>query len=51
MNDEQITSVAYAFHLHAVGGSVAEANHFARRYGVAFRPDGSTGSPRPARLP
>ncbi|MFD8393941.1 DUF6417 family protein [Streptomyces sp. NPDC059680] len=36
LNEEQIASVAYAFYLYSVGGSVAEANRFAREYGVAF---------------
>ncbi|MFJ4585551.1 DUF6417 family protein [Streptomyces echinatus] len=37
LNEEQIRSVAYAFYLRSMGGSVAEANRFARQYGAAFR--------------
>ncbi|WP_181139555.1 DUF6417 family protein [Streptomyces sp. Ru71] len=39
----QLESVAYAFHLRALTGSVAEANQFARDYGVAFRRDPAIG--------
>jgi hypothetical protein len=48
---EQMESVAYAFYLRAMGGSVTEANRFARAYGVAFRPDRPTSSVRVTRLP
>ncbi|MBW8798170.1 MAG: hypothetical protein JF597_32665 [Streptomyces sp.] len=48
---EQITSLARAFYLRAMGGSAAEPNRFARRYGVAYRVHRSTGGPRLARLP
>ncbi|MFF9212900.1 MULTISPECIES: DUF6417 family protein [unclassified Streptomyces] len=41
----QIDSVAYAFYLRALSGSVAEANWFAREYGVTYRVDPSTGRP------
>ncbi|MGW0209779.1 DUF6417 family protein, partial [Streptomyces sp. NPDC003233] len=51
LDEEQIESVAYALYLRSVGGSVAEANHFARQYGVTSRPDRSTGSLQPTRLP
>ncbi|MFD8391019.1 DUF6417 family protein [Streptomyces sp. NPDC059680] len=50
LNEEQIESVAYAFYLRSVGGSGAEANRFARQYGVAFHPDRSTASLRLTRL-
>jgi hypothetical protein len=50
LNSEHIESVAYAFHLRSMGGSVTEANRFAREYGVAFRPDRSTNSLRLTRL-
>jgi hypothetical protein len=46
----QIESVAYAFYLRSMGGSVAEANRFARESGVAFRADRSTSSLRLTRL-
>ncbi|MGW7824854.1 DUF6417 family protein [Streptomyces puniciscabiei] len=51
LDEEQIESVAYALYLRSVGGSVAEANHFARQYGVTFRPDPSTGGLQPTQLP
>ncbi|MER5665303.1 DUF6417 family protein [Streptomyces mirabilis] len=35
---EQIVSVAYGFWLHRMTGSAAEANRFAREYGVAHSP-------------
>ncbi|MER6565126.1 DUF6417 family protein [Streptomyces sp. NPDC001093] len=43
LTSEQIESVAYAFYLRFMGGSAAEANRFAREYGVVFhsRPVGS----------
>ncbi|MGV9625420.1 DUF6417 family protein [Streptomyces sp. NPDC003487] len=41
----QIDSVAYAFYLRALSGSVAEANWFAREYGVTFRIEPATGRP------
>ncbi|MER6066588.1 DUF6417 family protein [Streptomyces sp. NPDC001792] len=50
LNSEHIESVAYAFHLRSMGGSVTEANRFAREYGVAFRLDRSTKSLRLTRL-
>ncbi|MFI6359293.1 DUF6417 family protein [Streptomyces sp. NPDC050743] len=43
---EQIESVAYAFYLRSMGGSVAEANRFGREYGVVFHADRLTGSLR-----
>ncbi|MEV0982662.1 DUF6417 family protein [Streptomyces sp. NPDC049915] len=48
---EQIDSVAYAFHLRALSGSVAEANWFVREYGVTHRADPSTGRPVAVRSP
>ncbi|MGW7824456.1 DUF6417 family protein [Streptomyces puniciscabiei] len=50
LNEEQVASVAYAFYLRSMGGSVTEANRFAREYGVAFQPDRSTSSLRLTRL-
>jgi hypothetical protein len=50
LSAEQIESVAYAFYLRSMGGSVTEANRFAREYGVAFRPHRSTSSVRLTRL-
>ncbi|MGW3177328.1 DUF6417 family protein [Streptomyces sp. NPDC001153] len=50
LNPEQIESVAYAFYLRSMGGSVTEANRFAREYGVTFHPDRSTASLRLTRL-
>ncbi|MFE9455037.1 DUF6417 family protein [Streptomyces sp. NPDC006739] len=41
---ERVESVAYALYLRPMGGSVTEANRFAREYGVAFHADRSTGS-------
>lgn len=46
LNEEQVASVAYAFYLRSVGGSGAEANRFAREYGVAFRTEWATGNVR-----
>ncbi|MFF9819411.1 DUF6417 family protein [Streptomyces sp. NPDC014006] len=43
LTTEQIDSVAYAFYLRALSGSVAEANWFAREYGVACRAEAATG--------
>ncbi|MGV9567998.1 DUF6417 family protein [Streptomyces sp. NPDC003480] len=51
MTEEQIASVAYAFYLRSMGASLAEANRFARQYGVAYRATGSDGSLRLIRLP
>ncbi|MEU6512391.1 DUF6417 family protein [Streptomyces sp. NPDC046942] len=50
LTGEQMESVAYAFYLRAVCGSVAEANRFAREYDVVVRRDRSTRSLRSARL-
>lgn len=50
LSEEQATSAAYAFFLHSVHGSVAEANRFAREYGTVYRADTSTGRLQPARL-
>ncbi|MGV9626524.1 DUF6417 family protein [Streptomyces sp. NPDC003487] len=41
----QIDSVAYAFYLHALRGSIAEANWFAREYGVIYQVDQASGRP------
>ncbi|MGF1238298.1 DUF6417 family protein [Streptomyces sp. 2-6] len=43
LTGEQIESVAYALYLHSVGGSVAEANRFARTCGLVFRAGRETG--------
>ncbi|MFI2207761.1 DUF6417 family protein [Streptomyces sp. NPDC020192] len=51
LTEEQIASVAYAFYLRSMGGSLAEANRFGRQYGVAYRATGSHGSLRLIRLP
>ncbi|WP_329331202.1 DUF6417 family protein [Streptomyces sp. NBC_00663] len=42
---EQIASVAYGLYLHRLSGSEAEANRFARDYGVAYRPAQQDGTP------
>ncbi|WP_328371488.1 MULTISPECIES: DUF6417 family protein [unclassified Streptomyces] len=39
--------MAYGLHLHTLGGSAAEANRFARDYGVAYRPAPVTRQPAP----
>ncbi|GAX58719.1 hypothetical protein SO3561_10294 [Streptomyces olivochromogenes] len=38
LTEEQIASVAYGFWLHRMTGSAAEANRFAREYGIAHTP-------------
>ncbi|MGV9632434.1 DUF6417 family protein [Streptomyces sp. NPDC003487] len=43
----QIDSVAYAFYLRALSGSVAEANWFAREYGITYRSTGQPAAPAP----
>jgi hypothetical protein len=48
---EQIESAAYAFHLRALTGSVAEANRFAREYDIAYRTDPATGRPSAVTMP
>lgn len=50
LNAEQIESVAYAFYLRSMGGSVTEAIRFGRAYGVAFHPDRAAESLRLTRL-
>ncbi|WP_333492471.1 DUF6417 family protein [Streptomyces camelliae] len=50
LTEKQMESVAYAFYLRALCGSVAEAIRFAREYGVVVHGDRSTGSLQPARL-
>ncbi len=47
LTDEQITSVAYGLHLHRLADSEAEANRFARDYGVTYRPSPDTRTPVP----
>lgn len=47
----QMETVAYAFYLRALTGSVAEANRFAREYGVTYRADAAAGRPGTVRLP
>ncbi|WP_433455267.1 DUF6417 family protein [Streptomyces sp. CA-142005] len=51
LDEEQTESVAYTLYLRSLGGSVADVNRFTRQYGLAFRPNRSTGSPQPTRLP
>ncbi|MGV9902406.1 DUF6417 family protein [Streptomyces sp. NPDC003388] len=50
LNAEQIESVAYAFYLRSMGGSVTEPNPCGRPYGGAFHADRATGSLRLTRL-
>ncbi|MFC9931948.1 DUF6417 family protein [Streptomyces sp. NPDC127190] len=38
LDEAQVESVAYAFYLRSMCGSTAEANRFARQYGVVFSP-------------
>ncbi|MFD4554616.1 DUF6417 family protein [Streptomyces sp. NPDC058469] len=45
--EEQITSAAYGFYLHRLGGSAAEANQFGRDDGVVYRLSPTTGEPSP----
>ncbi|MEV1080930.1 DUF6417 family protein [Streptomyces sp. NPDC050211] len=47
LTEEQVESVAYGLYLHMLGGSSAEANRFARDYGVAYRPAPVTRQPTP----
>ncbi|WP_206342299.1 DUF6417 family protein [Streptomyces ureilyticus] len=47
LTEEQITSVAYGLCLHRLTSSEAEANRFAREYGVAYRPAPVTRRPMP----
>ncbi|MFI9829669.1 DUF6417 family protein [Streptomyces sp. NPDC051913] len=47
LTDEQITSVAYGLHLHRLASTEAEANRFARDYGVTYRPAPDTRNPIP----
>lgn len=46
----QMETVAYAFYLRAITGSVAEANRFAREYGVTYRVDPTSGRHEVVRL-
>lgn len=50
LSPEQIESVAYAFYLHSVSGSVTEANRFAREYGITLQVDDETGTLQPTEL-
>ncbi|MEU6379563.1 DUF6417 family protein [Streptomyces sp. NPDC046909] len=50
LTQQQITSVAYALHLHRLTNSEAEANAFARDYGIVCRPSPTTGTPVPVTL-
>jgi hypothetical protein len=45
LTEEQVESAAYGLYLHMLGGSSAEANRFARDYGVAYRPAPVTRQP------
>ncbi|MFI6803819.1 DUF6417 family protein [Streptomyces luteogriseus] len=47
LTEEQIVSVAYGLYLHRLTSSEAEANRFARDYGVTFRPSPATRAPVP----
>ncbi|MGW7529057.1 DUF6417 family protein [Streptomyces sp. NPDC054783] len=49
LNEEQVASVAYAFYLRSMGGSVAEVNRFGREYGVVFRAGQPMGDEQPNR--
>lgn len=50
LTQEQTTSVAYALYLHRLTKSEAEANSFARDYGIVYRPSPPTGTPVPVTL-
>lgn len=50
LTPEQTTSVAYALYLHRLTNSEAEANRFAREYGIVYRPSPTTGTPGPVIL-
>ncbi len=45
LTETQIASVAYGLYLYRLTGSEAEANRFARDYGVVYRPCPDTGVP------
>ncbi|TXS44097.1 hypothetical protein EAO75_30235 [Streptomyces sp. uw30] len=47
LTGEQVESVAYGLYLHTLAGSAAEANRFARDYGVVYRPEPGTRQPTP----
>ncbi|MFE4756202.1 DUF6417 family protein [Streptomyces mirabilis] len=48
MTQEQMDSVAYGLWLHRMTGSAAEANRFAREYGVVHSPARDLGEGPPA---
>lgn len=50
LTQEQTASVAYALYLHRLSNSEAEANAFARDYGIVYRPSPTTGTPVPVIL-
>ncbi|WP_329522589.1 DUF6417 family protein [Streptomyces jietaisiensis] len=47
LTEDQMDSVAYGLYLHMLGGSSAEANRFARDYGVVYRAAPATRQPLP----
>lgn len=47
LTQEQTVSVAYALYLYRLSNSEAEANRFARDYGIVYRPSPTTGAPVP----
>ncbi|MEU1569501.1 DUF6417 family protein [Streptomyces mirabilis] len=48
LTEEQMGSVAYGLWLHRMTGSAAEANRFAREYGVVHSPARDSGEGPPA---
>ncbi|MGW0731823.1 DUF6417 family protein [Streptomyces sp. NPDC002851] len=50
LTQEQTASVAYALYLHRMSNSEAEANRFARDYGIVYRPSPTTGTTVPVIL-
>ncbi|MEU1447654.1 DUF6417 family protein [Streptomyces mirabilis] len=48
LTPEQMESVAYGLWLHRMTGSAAEANRFAREYGVVHSPARASGEEPPA---
>ncbi|MFD4553499.1 DUF6417 family protein [Streptomyces sp. NPDC058469] len=45
-----MTSAAYGFYLHRLGGSAAEANRFGREYGAIYRSSPTAGEPTLIRM-
>ncbi|MET7571221.1 DUF6417 family protein [Streptomyces sp. NPDC005492] len=50
LTQEQITSAAYGFYLHRLGGSASEANRFGREYGAIYRSSATAGEPTLIRM-